>query len=124
MWHIFDLGFPIFIKDIDCAFKLINKRVIDSVGELQTDGAMTTTEFLLKAYKQGYSFKQVGVTHLKRKYGAPTGDSLKVIKKAVIETFRLKRALVYGVFSKPISVRPIALDKRATIGYNLSRKVS
>lgn len=91
IWNRMLLGFPVFIKDIDCAFKLIKKDVIENVGELQTDGAMLTTEFLLKAHKLGYNLEQVGVNHYKRQWGSQTGSNVGVIGKAVKETFVLRK---------------------------------
>lgn len=92
-WNKIFLGFPLFIKDIDCAFKFIKKDVIDSVQPLVSDGAMLSTELLLKAHKKGFRIKQIPVKHFKRKFGRPTGNSLKVILKAVRETFVLRKML-------------------------------
>ncbi len=93
VWNKIFLGFPLFIKDIDCAYKLIHREVLDSIGDLSSDGAMITTEFLLKAYRLGYNFEQLGVSHYKRKFGKSTGGNPKVILKAVRETFKLKALL-------------------------------
>jgi glycosyltransferase involved in cell wall biosynthesis len=92
-WNKIFLRFPLFIKDIDCAFKFIKKDVIDAVEPLVSDGAMLSTELLLKAYKKGFRIKQIPVKHFKRKFGRPTGNSLKVILKAVRETFVLRKIL-------------------------------
>ena len=94
VWNKELLGFPVFIKDIDCAFKLIKREVVEDMGKLKSDGAMVTTEFLLKAHNRGYRFKQLGVTHFKRKYGASTGNDLKVIRRAVTDTFILRQMLL------------------------------
>ena len=88
-WNYFWLRFPRDIKDIDCAFKLIHRDVIEKVKPLVTDGAMMTTEFLLKAYRKGYKPVQIGVTHYDRQFGEATGSNRKVIIKAVKETFIL-----------------------------------
>ena len=93
IWNKIFLGFPLFIKDIDCAYKLIPKVVLESVGELSSDGAMITTEFLLKVYRLGFNFEQIGVSHYKRKFGKSTGGNPKVILKAIKETFKLKSLL-------------------------------
>lgn len=94
IWNRIFLGFPREIKDIDCAFKLIKKEVINSFTPLVSDGAMVTTEFLLKAHKKGYKIKQVGVNHYKRQFGSSTGSNLKVILKAVRDTFTLSYLLL------------------------------
>ncbi|MFA6982074.1 MAG: glycosyltransferase family 2 protein [Patescibacteria group bacterium] len=92
-WNMVFLGFPLFVKDIDCAFKLIRKDVLNNIGVLQSDGAMMTTELLLKAYRANYRFKQIGVSHYPRKFGKQTGDNVKVIKRAIRDTFLLRKLL-------------------------------
>lgn len=94
IWNQVLLGFPSHIKDIDCAFKLIKREVIKTVEPLFSDGAMISTELLLKAHRAGFSYKQVGVHHYPRQAGSPSGNNLSVIIKAVVDTFRLKLSLV------------------------------
>ncbi|OGC50049.1 hypothetical protein A3A69_01610 [candidate division WWE3 bacterium RIFCSPLOWO2_01_FULL_37_15] len=89
IWNKVFFDFPGFIKDTDCAFKLIKKEVLNKVMPLQSNGGLISTELLLKAYNSGFKFAQVPVTHKKRLYGNSTGDSLAVIKKAVKETVQL-----------------------------------
>jgi glycosyltransferase involved in cell wall biosynthesis len=86
------LGFK--VKDIDCAFKLIKKEVIDR-AQLESDGALISTELLAKAAKMGYKISEVGVHHYPRKAGTQTGAKLKVIIKAFVELFKF-----YGKLKK------------------------
>lgn len=95
IWNKAILNFPTSIKDIDCAFKLMKKDVLDQVTPLISDGAMVTTEFLLKAYQCGYSFSQVGVNHYPRQIGSSTGNNPKVIARAVTDTFVLYKKLIF-----------------------------
>lgn len=90
VWNRIFLGFPLYVKDIDCAFKLIRREVFEDVGDIISDGAMFSTEFLLRAYKLGYRFVQVGVSHYPRKNGRETGNKLNVIFRAISETFILR----------------------------------
>jgi glycosyltransferase involved in cell wall biosynthesis len=76
------------VKDVDCAFKLIKRRVIDKV-QLSAGGAMVSTELLARANRAGFRFVQVGVTHYPRTAGTQTGASLKVILRAFGELFKL-----------------------------------
>ncbi|EKD95605.1 MAG: glycosyl transferase family protein [uncultured bacterium] len=89
VWNKLSFDFPSFIKDTDCAFKLIKKEVLNKVLPLQSNGGLISTELLLKAYNLDFKFAQVPVTHKKRQYGNSTGDSSTVIKKAVRETVHL-----------------------------------
>lgn len=107
VWNRIFLGFPREIRDIDCAFKLIRKDVVKSFTPLVSDGAMVTTEFLLKSYKRGYKFKQIGVNHYKRQFGSSTGSNLKVIAKAVRDTFILSYLLAKESIRSIVVVNPI-----------------
>lgn len=110
VWNKLFLGFPLRIKDIDCAFKLIHRNVLNLALPLISDGAMVSTELLLKAHRYGFDYQQVGVRHYPRKVGKSTGSNPKVIAKAVRDTFilrkkfmiepvvvRLKKALIYDL---------------------------
>jgi glycosyltransferase involved in cell wall biosynthesis len=93
LWNRMWLGFPRNIKDIDCAFKLIKRDVITRVQPLVSDGAMMSTEFLLKAHRAGFIYSQVGVHHYDRLAGSATGSNLGVIWKAIVDTFVLRKVL-------------------------------
>jgi glycosyltransferase involved in cell wall biosynthesis len=93
-WNRMFLAFPMHIKDIDCAFKLIHRPVLDRVLPLYSDGAMVSTELLLKAHRYGYKCVQIGVHHYERRTGKPTGNNYKVIYKAVRDTFVLQKLLI------------------------------
>lgn len=89
IWNLFFFGFPLSIKDADCAFKLIRKKILNNLAPLKSNGGLISTEFLLKAILGDYKIKQLPVTHKKRLHGISTGDSAKVIKTAIIETWEL-----------------------------------
>lgn len=84
MWFLFGL----WVKDIDCAFKVIKKDVIDKI-KLDTESALTSAEFLIKVKHQGYKLKEVGVHHYPRLAGSSTGANIKVIVRAFKESFKL-----------------------------------
>jgi glycosyltransferase involved in cell wall biosynthesis len=92
IWNIVFFQFPAGIKDIDCAFKLFHRSVVEDVMPLQSRGAMISTELLLKLVDNDYAFDQVGVTHYPRHYGAQTGARWNVIYGAVKETVQLLRS--------------------------------
>ena len=83
-----DLLFRLHVNDIDCAFKLLRRDVIQSLP-LQSTGAFTSAEFLYRLKKQGQQFKQIPVDHFARKYGTSTGNHPLVVIKAGIEALRL-----------------------------------
>lgn len=84
MWFLFGL----WVKDIDCAFKVIKKHVIDDIT-LETESALTSAEFLIRVKQKGYRWKEVGVHHYPRKAGAATGANPKVIIRAFKESIKL-----------------------------------
>jgi len=86
------LLFGLKVTDIDCAFKLIKKEVVDSL-ELKSDGALISSELLIKAQKAGFKIAQTPVSHYPRKIGSPTGANPRVIFKAFYDIFTLWREL-------------------------------
>jgi glycosyltransferase involved in cell wall biosynthesis len=105
IWNFLLLGFPLFIKDIDCAFKLINKKVIDDVGPLSSKGNLVSTEFLFSAYRMGYKMEQLGVNHYKRQFGVSKCGYVKDIVKVIKETFMLRETFVKKAKHRPV-LRP------------------
>jgi len=76
------------VKDVDCAFKMVKRKVLDKI-ELTASGAMVSTELLARSHKAGFRFAEVGVTHLPRQAGTQTGAKFSVILRAFKELFRL-----------------------------------
>ncbi len=81
--------FGIPIRDINSAFKLFHRDIIDQI-DLTSQGSMINTEFITKALRMGSTIKQVGVAHCPRKEGRETGGSLKVILRAIFEFGKLR----------------------------------
>ncbi len=78
-------------RDVDCAFKLMRREVIDTVGPLvESRGATFSAEFLVRAKRAGFRFKEVPVTHRPRQVGSQTGARLDVILRAFREMFRFR----------------------------------
>ena len=82
--------FGLTLKDIDCGFKMVKKKVLEKIPKLEsTRGAMINAEIVIKAKKAGFKIGQVGVNHYPRLSGKPTGASLRVIVKSYLDLFRL-----------------------------------
>jgi len=84
--------FGLKVRDVDCAFKLIKKRVLDDV-KLKSDGALLSSELLIKAKKKGYRIVEVPVNHYPRQVGSQTGANFKVIFKAFYDIAALWKEL-------------------------------
>lgn len=80
------------VRDIDCAFKLFDRRVVDAF-EFKSEGALISTELLVRARQLGYRFAEQGVHHFPRLAGRQTGANFRVIFRAFKELFQLYRYL-------------------------------
>lgn len=91
MWELtVFLLFGLHVKDIDCGFKMVSKKVIDKLSNLESErGAFISSEFLIKAKKAGFKIVETPVTHRPRPAGKGTGRDLKVIVKSFVDLFRL-----------------------------------
>ncbi|MCW1949726.1 MAG: glycosyltransferase family 2 protein [Candidatus Shapirobacteria bacterium] len=82
--------FGLKVTDIDCGFKLINKKIVDTIPKLEAErGAFISSEFLIKAKKAGFKIVEIGVHHYPRTEGKATGRNIKVILKSFSDLFRL-----------------------------------
>jgi glycosyltransferase involved in cell wall biosynthesis len=84
--------FGLQVRDIDCAFKLFHRRVVDELP-LASVGAFINTELLVRARAAGFRIHQVPVSHRRRRYGRQSGARPRVIARAFVELLRLYRSL-------------------------------
>ena len=90
-WNILvRLVLGIRIRDIDCAFKVFNRRVFDKV-QINSVGAMVNTEIFAQISRFGMTVKEVPVSHFPRRHGQPTGGNFAVITKAFRELVKMRR---------------------------------
>jgi len=86
--------FGLKVRDIDCGFKLISKKVLDTIPKLESErGAFISSEFLIKAQKYGFKIVEVGVHHYPRTEGKGTGADINVIIKSFVDLIKLWRKL-------------------------------
>lgn len=79
---LFDLPY----RDVDCAFKLVPKSLIDQI-DIDSVDAFIDAELLIKAQQLGYSVTEIGVTHRPRETGV-SGVKTKVILRTIRETIK------------------------------------
>ncbi len=80
-------------RDVDCAFKLMSRQVVQAVApHVLSRGATLSAEFLVRAKRMGFKIREVPVTHRPRVAGSQTGAKLSVILRAFREmaTFRIQ----------------------------------
>ena len=78
-------------RDVDCAFKLFKREVIENI-DIRSRGATFSAEFLVRAKRKGYTIHEIPVRHLPRLAGSQSGARLSVILRAFKEMllFRLR----------------------------------
>ena len=69
------------VRDIDCAFKLFDRRVLDEI-DIESVGAMVNTELMVKLGRRGASVVEIGVHHRPRRAGEARGANPRVIATA------------------------------------------
>jgi glycosyltransferase involved in cell wall biosynthesis len=81
------------VRDLNCAFKLIPKKILDAVT-LESTGALINAELYGRAVRKGFGIKEVGVHHYPRTAGTQTGAHPMVILRAFYDLFRLRQKIV------------------------------
>jgi glycosyltransferase involved in cell wall biosynthesis len=88
--------FGLRVKDIDCAFKLMNRELVAALP-LKTRGAMMSAEMLIRLQRQHIPFKEIPVSHFPRLEGEATGANPAVILRAFKEIFSLYKGRLGNV---------------------------
>ena len=83
-------GLP--VADVDCAFKLVRTELVADLP-LTADGAMISTELLVRCLERGARIKQLPVRHRPRVAGAQSGTNPRVVMRAFRELFSARRDL-------------------------------
>jgi len=96
---LFDLD----VRDIDCAFKVFRRRVLETVP-LASIGAFINTELLVRARSAGFRVQQVPVTHRRRPSGRQSGARPRVVWRALAELAGLYRELARPQLELPADV--------------------
>ena len=90
-WLI-QLSFGTRLRDINFAFKLSRRRVLEAV-ELSSEGSFIDAELVVRAQKAGFTILQIGVDYFPRTRGVSTLSSLAVIRQMLGEMARLRSEL-------------------------------
>jgi glycosyltransferase involved in cell wall biosynthesis len=86
------LLFGLSLRDIDCAFKVFRREVLEAIP-IASIGAFVNTEILVRARAAGFRIRQVPVTHHPRRAGRAKGATPLVIVRALVELATLYREL-------------------------------
>jgi glycosyltransferase involved in cell wall biosynthesis len=82
--------FDVAIKDINFSFKVVHRRVLESI-DIKSTGSFVDAELVIKALKRGFKVFQMGVDYFPRTRGVSTLASPGVIFKIVKELGSLYR---------------------------------
>ncbi|MDQ6768078.1 MAG: glycosyltransferase family 2 protein [Candidatus Eremiobacteraeota bacterium] len=83
------LVFGLRVRDIDCAFKLFRRDVLQEVV-LESDGAFISSELLIKLKRRNVPMVERGVHHYPRTTGSSKGATPTVILKTIRDVVRLR----------------------------------
>ncbi len=98
VWNF--IFFGLWVKDVDCGFKVFKKKILRDIGKLSTESAITETEFVVRSKVFGFKIAQVGVEHYSREKGEQTGGKFKVIAKALFESIKFLPYFYLLLFKK------------------------
>jgi glycosyltransferase involved in cell wall biosynthesis len=91
--HLVAFLFDIHIRDVDCDFRLIPRKVLDGL-ELESVSGAICLELVKKIQDAGYVFAEVPVHHYSRKYGTSQFFSPRRIVRTFQQLGRLYMKLV------------------------------
>jgi glycosyltransferase involved in cell wall biosynthesis len=94
--------FGLRVRDIDCAFKVFRRHVLDAIP-IASVGACINTEILVRAREAGFRIHQVPVSHRRRRWGRQSGAHPRVIARALRELLTL-----YAELRGPLRRTPMA----------------
>ena len=92
-WNrLVDQAIGVRVRDVDCAFKLIRRELLDEL-DLTSSGAAISAELLARCHARGARICQLGVRHRPRTAGRQSGLRPRVVVRASAELLRLRRTL-------------------------------
>jgi glycosyltransferase involved in cell wall biosynthesis len=82
------------VRDVDCAFKLFRREIIEELApQIASRGATFSIEWLVRAKRAGYRFVELPVSHRPRVAGSQTGANIGVIVRAFRELIQVRLQL-------------------------------
>ncbi|HEY7114442.1 MAG TPA: glycosyltransferase family 2 protein [Thermoanaerobaculia bacterium] len=93
--RLVNLLFGYTARDIDCAFKVMRRSVVEALRQgVRSQGATFSAELLVRAKAAGFRIRELPVEgHRPRAAGSPTGARLSVVLRAFRELAAFRRAM-------------------------------
>lgn len=99
------VAFGLRVRDVNFAFKLVRRPVLEALGRLQSGGSFIDAELLIRAHRMGFHTIQFGVDYFPRTRGVSTLSSGTTIAKIVREMVSLRPQLAAV---EPLAERTVA----------------
>src|SRR5688572_4067353 len=87
------VGFGLRVRDVNFAFKLVRRPVLDAIGRLESGGSFIDAELLIRAHRLGFHIIQFGVDYFPRTRGVSTLSSGTTIATILKEMASLRPEL-------------------------------
>jgi glycosyltransferase involved in cell wall biosynthesis len=84
--------FGIDFIDIDCAFKILPRKLFDEI-KVNTKDAFIDAEIMIRACRLGYTYTEIGVRHLPRLDGISTAARPSIIFRTIREIISFRKIL-------------------------------
>jgi hypothetical protein len=92
--YVLRMVFGLRLRDVDCAFKLLGRDVLNEVmNDLESESAFISPELLIRSQKKRFAIVEVGVPHYPRTAGRPKGATIGVILRTVREIVSMRRTM-------------------------------
>ncbi len=91
--YLIKFAFGIKVKDVDCDFRLVRKKIFEKVT-LEHDSGVICVEMMKKFQDSGFKFAETGVHHYFRVYGKSQIFNFKRLAKVLINLVQLWFELV------------------------------
>jgi glycosyltransferase involved in cell wall biosynthesis len=104
--HIVKLLFGLTVRDVDCDFRLMRRRIFEHINLEKTSGVICL-EMMKKITDGGFRIVEVPVHHYHRAFGKSQFFNVPRICKTAIDVFRLWFALVILRQHRRTGVRPL-----------------
>jgi len=102
------------IRDVDCDFRLIRRKVFDKI-DLKRKTGVICVEMITKFHQAGLKFDEIGVSHYNREYGHSQFFNFPRLLRVFIDLFKLWWEIIFLYFIRGRSLRGISYDKKIKV---------
>jgi glycosyltransferase involved in cell wall biosynthesis len=93
--HTVKILFGLKVRDVDCDFRLMRRRIFDRV-RLEKSSGVICLEMMKKITDAGFTIVEVPVHHYHRAYGKSQFFNFRRLVRTAVDVFKLWRELVLG----------------------------